>query len=218
MVRGRMTQEWADEHEYEGIGEEDSYYYSPKPGRCQNPHDGHYPIYHRYILRHIESGEVVEIGSHCHQRWRKLRGWDTDAWWDILEEERELAARKRPGERLSAAEDRKLRKRAYIKWIIKKAKEGVIKLDQILMPLGNFRTLEEAHNWAKERGGFCDSTFTKTRKKIHCPKCGRYYKDNFDEKFCLDCGTFLQLIDIEGETFWDVYVNPYYEEGQYEKM
>ena len=214
VVRGRMTQEWADGHEYAGIDEYDSYYYSPEAGRCQNPRNGHYPIYHRYVLRHIESGEVVEIGTHCHQRYRKLRGLSTEPWWAELEKARELAARERPGRRLSASEDRKIKREAYKKWLLKQEKLDAIALPLILQPLENFRTVDEAWKWAMEQGGYCDGTFTKTRNTIYCRKCHRYYEADFKEKFCLDCGSWLKLITVEGKTFWKIYVNPHYK-GEY---
>lgn len=209
-MRGRMDRNWARQHSYYG------YYYKRK-GKCQNPHCGA-GISDRYILRHKLSGDEPEIGSTCYQRWREANNLTTTPWFKSYDKKCKHSARKTPGQIVSQSVNIKHERDSRKEWLLNKSKEGVIKLEQIPTPLENFVTLEAADNWANERGGFCVRTFMTNRLRIHCSRCGMDYEVDFKEKFCLECGTWLTLIDVEGETFWDVYINPEYESGQYIKM
>lgn len=200
-MEGRMSRSWAEQYRDEG------YYYSPHAGSCQNPYCGHYPIFHRHILRHNLSGEVVEVGTHCYQRWRIAIGLSTAAWFDdyvvLLKEE----AMKSVGHRIPPSQMRqiqektilrmvsrgkmmpgdippgveiKLQRQARKAWLLKYCKEHGFALQQIRMPIQNFRTIDEADGWARERGGYCSSDMTIRKKK-----------------------------------YWSIYINPHYREGQY---
>ena len=209
-MRGRMDRSWARQYDYGG-------YYYERNGKCQNPHCGA-RINYRYILRHKLSGDEPEIGSHCYQRWREANNLSTDPWFASYDRRCKHSARGTPGQRVSRSVDIRHEREARKEWILKRSKEGAIKLERILSPISNFRTLEEADNWANERGGFCDSTVIKNRKRKYCSRCGIDYEDEFEELFCLECETWLTIIDVEGEKFWDVYINPEYDSGQYIKM
>ena len=196
-----MDCSWARQYVDEG------YYYSSMPGKCQNPKNGHYPIFHRHILRHNLSGEVVEIGSHCYQRWRICVGLSTEDWFDdyivLLQEEsmkseghrippsqmrqiqektiiRMVSRGKMKPEDIPPGVDIKLQRQARKAWILKYCKEHGFALQQIRQPLQNFRTLDEAEEWARDRGGYCSGDIT-----------------------------------VRNEKFWSIYVNPHYKEGQY---
>ena len=196
-----MERRWAEQYDDEGV------YYSSTPGTCQNPHCGHYPILYRHILRHNLSGEVVEVGTHCYQRWKMCLGLGTAAWFDDYIELLRKEAMKKEGHRIPASEmkgfqqktilrmvrrgklkpedippdvDKKLQRQARKEWILKYCKEHGFALQPMRQPLQNFRTFDEAEEWAMEHGGYCEGTLT-----------------------------------IRGKKFWSIYVNPYYEKGQY---
>lgn len=196
-----MSRRWAEQYSDEG------FYVSIGPRTCQNPHCGHSNIKSIHILRHLISGEVVEIGTHCYQRWRIALGLSSDAWFDdyilLLKEE----GTKQMGERISPADmkgiqeksilrmvsrgklrpdnippgvDKDLQRLARKKWILKYCKDHGFALQRILQPLQNFSTFDEADEWARERGGYCSGTQT-----------------------------------TRGEKSWSIFVNPYYRKGQY---
>lgn len=200
-MQGNMDCSWARQYDYAG------YYYSSRPGKCQNPRNGHYPIFHRHILRHKISGEVVEIGSHCYQRWRICVGLRTEAWFDDYMVLLKEAGTKQVGEKISLADmkglqeetilrmvsrgklkpdnippgvDKDLQIKARKKYILKYCKEHGFALQPIRQPMQNFSTFDEADEWARERGGYCGGTGT-----------------------------------TRGEKFWKTFVNPYYRKGQY---
>ena len=169
IMRGRMDRSWARQYDYGGR------YYKIN-GVCQNPHCGA-RINDRYILRHKLSGDEREIGSVCYQRWREANNLSNDPWFDAYDRKCKHSARETPGQRVSRSVDIKHERESRKEWLLNKSKEGAIKLERILMPLGNFRTLEEADNWAHERGGFCVSTFIKRQKRIYCSRCGIYHEE-----------------------------------------
>lgn len=201
QIEGRMERRWAEQYSDEG------FYYSSKPGTCQNPHCGHDPIFHRHILRHNISGEVVEVGTHCYQRWRICLGLSTAAWFDdyiellmevsMKHEDRRISPSEMKGlqeetiirmvskgklkpENIPPGVDKELQRKARKEYILKYCKEHGFHLELIHQPLQNFVTFDEAEEWAMERGGYCGQTQT-----------------------------------IGKEKFWFTYVNPHYEKGQY---
>jgi len=198
-----MSRSWAEQYSDEG------YYYSSQPGYCQNPHCGHDPIFYRHILRHHLSGEVVEIGTQCYDRWRIAHGLspiDHIIWKKYIDNLKE-AALKQDGQKLSPSEMKiikddsiiamvkrgmvkpdnippgvspDIRRNARIKYILHYCKENNISLTLIRQPLQNFHTIDEADEWAREQGGYCIGT----------------------QK-------------IRGDKQWSTFVNPYYRKGQY---
>lgn len=145
-----MSQVFAKEYT-----EDYGYYYDSKSGRCENPHCGHYPIFHRYVLRSEISGDVKEIGSHCYQRWRQARGLETEPWFDEYQIMLQMEAKMKPGRRFMPSDRLKLQKDAYKKWLMKEVKRGNIKLERQDQPLQNFPTMEAADKYAREQGGYC---------------------------------------------------------------
>ena len=168
-----MTKDWAEQHEDHG------YYYSEEPGQCENPHCGHYPIYHRRILRHHLSGEVVEIGTHCYQRWKQVLGLGTDPWFDEYEKRLQVAAMERPGRMVPALVKREIREDARREWLLKQAKQEIIHLERFDMPLQNFNTRDEAEKYAQEHGGYCSGTITMSGTKCWLLYVNPIYKGEY---------------------------------------
>ncbi|GAG95812.1 unnamed protein product, partial [marine sediment metagenome] len=66
---------------------------------------------------------------------------------------------------IPANTDTLVRRRAEKNWIMKYCKKNKITLRLIRQPLGNFATIEDAHAWARERGGYCLGS-KKIRKEL----------------------------------------------------
>ena len=196
-----MSRRWAEQYREEG------FYVSRSPKTCQNPHCGNPNILSIHILRHNISGEVVEIGTHCYQRWRIALGLSSEAWFDdylvLLNEAgtkqldkrispedmkglqteavlRLVSRGKLKPENIPPGVEKELQRTARKKWILNYCKEHGFALQLIRQPLQNFSTFDEAEEWAMERGGYCGGTQT-----------------------------------TRGEKLWFTYVNPHYEKGQY---
>lgn len=200
-MEGRMKKKWAEQYSDEG------FYYSKIPGKCQNPQCGRNPIFHRHIIRHNLSGDVVEVGTHCYQRWRVAIGLSSTPWFDdyliLLREE----SRKHEGERLSpsilkgyqekailrmvskgkikpdnipSTVDKILQRQARKKWLLKYCKEHGFRLQPFNQPMQNFKTFDEAEEWAIEHGGYCGGALT-----------------------------------LRGEKFWSIFINPHYNGTEY---
>ena len=178
---GKMSRRWAEQYTDHG------FYGSSSPRTCMNPHCGHSNIKSVHILRHRLSGEVVEVGTHCYARWKialGLRPIDTELRrryikvlrakgnkqkdqritpreMQRLEEETILEMIKNGKLTLNsipANTDTVVRRRVEKNWILKYCKKNHITLNHIRQPLGNFATVEDAHAWARERGGYCAGT------------------------------------------------------------
>lgn len=190
---GHMTQEWADEY-----SEEVTFYVSPedKPRTCQNPHNGHYPIFNIWVMRSEVSGDVKEIGTHCHQRWLRLQGYETEPWFGEYEKRLILSGKEQIGSRIESTERKRIRKDARIKWLDTQVKEGNIRLNELEMPFENFKTRELAEKWAEEHGGYVHSDF---RKQVRIgPDTRKYPKFQPDTR------------EKEERHFWKIFTNPIY--------
>lgn len=178
---GRMSRRWAEQYTDHG------FYGSSSPRKCMNPHCGHTNIMSVHILRHRLSGEVVEIGTHCYARWRIAMGMrpiDTELWRRYIKGLR-AKGNKQQGQRITPREMKRLeeetilemikngkltlnsipvntdtvvRRRVERRWIMKYCKKKRISLRLVRQPMGNFATIEDAHAWAMERGGYCSGS------------------------------------------------------------
>ena len=190
-----MSQEWSDEY-----NEEHGFYVSPKYRKCQNPHCGNSRILNVWVMRSEVSGDVKEIGSHCHQRWLRLQGYATDPWFDEYERNLIAFGKERRGVRIESAERQKIRKDSRRKWIEKKAKKREIQLVHLEMPFENFKTKELADKWAEEHGGYVFSDFW---KEVRVGLNRRKYPD-FQ----------INKRKRESRHFWRMLINPNYS-GEY---
>jgi len=216
---GAMKKRWALQHEYEG-----GYYYSYNELRkCQNPGHGGL-IRHVYILRHRLSGNEVEVGMYCFQRWRLLNGMSTDPWFDDYLVGRQMWGRSRPGIRISYTEDREVEREARKRYLEREK----IKLKSMNQPLENFMTIEAADDYAKEKGGYCNGTIemVEVQKEVKCQNGHRifslyvpeetniasvpkeHYLKILENRKCRRCGSPAKINILKTEKFWEIYVNP----------
>lgn len=172
-----MERRWAQQltysyYEYNGAGE-----------KCQNPHCPAIGIQHIFVFRHILSGDTIHLGEQCYGRWRDVMGFPrSPKYQDYLDALKELTierGRLSPAElvKLKREQDEKwlkkeaeegklapkdipiywdklLRRRCMKAWYQKQVKEGQLKLERFYQPMRNFRTVDEACNWAEEHGGY----------------------------------------------------------------
>ena len=89
--------------------------------------------------RQLSTAELVKLQREHDENWLKR-----DA------EEGKLAPKDMP-----LYWDKLLRKRCSRVWCQKQVKEGNLELEKVYQPMGNFKTVEESDEWAKEHGGYC---------------------------------------------------------------
>jgi len=70
-----------------------------------------------------------------------------------------------------------LQRKARRNWILKYCKEHGFALQQIRQPIQNFRTFDEAEEWARERGGYCGGDITVRKEKFWSIFVNPYYKE-----------------------------------------
>lgn len=179
-----MNTRWAQQHTY------DHYFHNSTGETCQNPHCGSYGIKNVFVLIHNMSGERVHIGQQCYGRWRDVMGLPRSPKYQdyldaLIESTLERGQKLSPAELLRLkrkhddkwlkreAEDGKLapkdiplhwdkvfRRKCRKAWYQKQVKEGNLELEQFYQPMGNFRTVDAADNWAEEHGGYCGGVKT----------------------------------------------------------
>ncbi len=71
----------------------------------------------------------------------------------------------------------KLQRQARKAWILKYCKEHGFALQNIRQPLQNFRTLDEAEEWAREHGGYCGGDMTIRKKKFWSIYVNPHYRE-----------------------------------------
>jgi len=228
-----MSVAWAEEY-----SEEYAFHQYPlsEPRRCENPHCGHHPIFSVYILRNPMSGDVKEIGSYCKQRWNRIHGIATEAWFDEYDAMLQQSAIIHGG-RLNVTEMKQVQRQARKIWTQKQVEAGKVFLQRIEEPIQNFPTVEEAEKYALERGGYCEGldpsgkyyiiyvrreptqkekvlALVKERKaslvRVDLP-LNQYPTKDDAENFAKEHGGYFSMLDSRG---WIVYINPTYR-GEY---
>jgi len=107
---------------------------------------------------------------------RTVMGLRTAAWFDDYLELLREEGKKHEGQHVSPSQERELKREARKAWLLKYCKKKGIHLQLVHKPLQNFRTFDEAEEWAMERGGYCGGTRTIRGEKSWNIYVNPYYK------------------------------------------
>lgn len=203
--KGKMDYQWAMDHP-----EHVKTYYK-RNGKCQNPHNGHYPIHVRHVLRNKYSGESVEIGTQCFWRWQAAHGIIVP---ELSEYEERLMARQIEEWAKEGPMTGDEFKRRRIKAALQRSRKLYIRMVQqknpvrIDIPISDFLTEKEAEEYAEKHGGYCQGSIhlrefeywclyiprENTQKTYVCLNCHLSHSSQHYQRslFCRKCGSFLK--------------------------